>query len=181
MPVIALKENGPVRKDFVQIFLVRERLGTEHSVIPAAAKDPVVPRTLSGILPQSFLNVGGVLRALEIHAPQTEGAIQEMNVAVDNARKHKLSAGVDDLGAHAAPALNFGVVSNGNDFSAVNRHGLSPGLLGVLGINVTVNDDDVRRFHDPALRASEGGDTEQEQKSLKKDAKRASFHRHLVL
>jgi len=38
-----LKENGPVRKDFVQIFLVRERLGAEHGVIPASAKDPVIP------------------------------------------------------------------------------------------------------------------------------------------
>ena len=181
MPVIALEENGPVRKDFVQIFLIRERLGTEHSVIPAAAKDPVIPRPLSGIFPQSFLNVGGILRALEIHAPQTERAIQKMNVAVDNARKHKLSAGVDNLGAHAAPALNFGIVSNGNDFSVVNRHGLSPRLLGVFGINVTVNDDDIRRFHDPALRASEGGGTEQERKSLQKDPKRVNFHRHLVL
>ena len=181
MSVITFEENRATGEEFIQIFLVRERLGTEHSVVPAAAKDPVVPRTLSGILPQSFLNVGGVLKALEIHAPQTEGAIQEMNVAVDNARKHKLSAGVDDLGTHAAPTLNFGIVSNGNDFSAVNRHGLSPWLLGIFGVNVSVNDDDVRRFYDPALRASEGGDTEQEQKSLKKEAKRASFHRHLVL
>jgi len=103
-----------------------------------------------------------------------------VNVTINEPRKHKLSAGVDHFCAHAPPALNFGVVSNGNDFSAVNRHGLSPRLLGVFGINVTVNDDDIRRFYDPALCPSESGDTEQERKSLKKDAKRANFHWHLV-
>ena len=104
-----------------------------------------------------------------------------MNVTINEPRKYKLSAGVDDLGAHAAPALNFGIVSNGNDLSAVDRNSLGPRLFGVFRVNVAVNDDDIRRFHDPAsLRTSEGGDAEQEQKSLKKGTKRANFHWHLV-
>ncbi len=72
MSVIAFEENRAIGEDFVQIFLVRQCLGTEHGVIPAAAQDPVVPRMFGGIFAQTFLNVGGIFCAFQVHPPETE-------------------------------------------------------------------------------------------------------------
>src|SRR5258708_31361328 len=150
MRVIALKERGPVRKESVDIFLVGERLGTEHGVIPAGAKDPVISRTFGGVFAQSFLNVGGVFCPFQIYPAKTKRAVDKMDVTINETREHKFSAGVDDFCAHAAPPFNFWIGSDGNDLSAVDRNGLGPRLLGVLRVNVAVNDDDIRRFDDPA-------------------------------
>ena len=88
MPVKPVDENRAIGKDFVQIFFVRKRLRTEHRVIPATAEDPVIARMFGSILAQAFLNVGGILCAFEIYAPEAEGAVDEMNVTIDEAREH---------------------------------------------------------------------------------------------
>src|SRR6266849_4781018 len=108
-------------------------------------------------------------------------ALEEMNVAIGETGQHQFSAGVDDLGAHAAHPLDYGVVTDSNDLAAVNSHGLSPRLLGVFRVNASVNDDDIRRFDDPALRVRHCGSAEQERERLKNYAKGVNFHWHLVL
>jgi len=121
------------------------------------------------------------LLPFEIYPAKTKRAVDKMDVTINETREHKFSAGVDDFCAHAAPPFNFWIGSDGNDLSVVDRNGLGPRLLGVFRVNAAVNDDDIRRFDDPALPAREGSDTQHEQKSLKNDAKRANFHRQLVL
>ena len=181
MFVIAFEEYRAIGEDFIQIFLVREGLGTEHGVIPSAAKNPVIPRMFDGILAQSFLNLRGVFCAFKIHPAETQRAVHKVDVTIDETREHKFSAGVDDFCAHATPALDFRVVTDHGDLAVANGHGLGPRLLGVFGVNATVNDDDIRRFDDPALRARHPSRGEQQRERLKNDAKRSNFHGHLVL
>ena len=152
MSVIALKEDGPVGEDLVQVFLVRQRFRNEHGVIPAAAKDPVISRVFRYILAQSLLNVRSVLGSFEIHAAKAQRAIQKMDVAVDESRENQFSAGIDNFRAHAAHFFDFGVVVQGNDLCAANGHGLSPRLLRIFGVDAPVNHDYVRRSHGGALR-----------------------------
>ena len=181
MPVIAFEENRPIGKDFVQIFLVRKRLGTEHRVIPATAEDPVISRMFSGIFAQTLLNVGGVLCALKIHAAKTKGAVDKMDVAIYKTREYKFSAGVDHFCAHAAHLLDYGVVTDSDNLAAMNGHGLGPRLFWVFRVNAAVHDDDVRRFNHPSLRARYRGSAEQECERLKNGAKRLIFHPYLPL
>ena len=110
-----------------------------------------------GILAQSFLNLRGVFCAFKIHPAETQRAVHKVDVTIDETREHKFSAGVDDFCAHATPALDFRVVTDHGDLAVANGHGLGPRLLGVFGVNATVNDDDIRRFDDPALRARHPG------------------------
>src|SRR5437879_9301035 len=83
MFVIAFEEYRAIGKDFIQIFLVREGLGTEHGVIPSAAKNPVIPRMFDGILAQSFLKLRGVFCAFKIHPAETQRAVHKVDVTID--------------------------------------------------------------------------------------------------
>jgi hypothetical protein len=106
---------------------------------------------LGGIFAQALLNVSGVFRAFEVYSAETKGAIDKMDVTINETRKHKSSAGVDHFCAHAAHALDYGVVTNGYNLSAMNGHGLGPRLFRVFRVNAAVHDDDICRFNDPAL------------------------------
>src|SRR6266849_1880248 len=108
-------------------------------------------------------------------------ALEEMNVAIGETWQNQFSASVDHFCAHAAHALDHGVVTDSDDLAAVNSHSLGPRLLGVFCVNAAVNDDDICGLDDPALRARHRSSTEQERKRLKNGAKRMNFHRHLVL
>src|SRR5260370_810525 len=143
MSVIALEENRAIREDFIQIPLVRERLRGEHGVIPATAKNPIVPGMPGGILAQAFLNVGGVSCTFEIYPPETERAVEKMDVTVNETREHQFSARVDHFCARAARVLDFLIVTDGHDLAVSNGHGLSPRLLGVFRVNPAVHDHDL--------------------------------------
>jgi len=121
-----------------------------------------------GVFAQSFLNVRGIFGAFEIDPAETKRAVDENECDNRRTREHKFSAGVDDFCAHAAPALDFWVVTDSDDLAVPNGHGLRPRLLGVFGIDPAVNDDHIRRFDDPALRARNRGDAEQKRERLKK-------------
>src|SRR5438445_3581017 len=132
------------------------------------------------IFAQTFLNVSGVFRALKIHPPETEGAVDKMNVAIDETRQHEFSAGIDHFCTHAAHALDHRVVTDSDYLAVLNGYGLSPRLLGVFRVNAGVHDDNIRRFDHPALRARERGSAQQERERWKNDAKRESLHRHVA-
>ncbi len=83
-----------------------------------------------------------------------------MDVTINKTREHKFSAGVDHFRAHAAHALDFGFVTDGDNLAALNGHGLGPRLLGVFRVNPAVNDDDICRFNHPSLRARYQGSAE---------------------
>src|SRR5438477_9712459 len=106
MPVKPVDENRTTWKDFVQIFLVRKRLRTEHRVIPATAEDPVIARMPRGIFAQAFLNLGGILCAFEIHSAEVKRAFDKMDVAVDETRDHQFSGRVDYFCARPAHAFD---------------------------------------------------------------------------
>src|SRR5438876_7071710 len=112
MPVKPVDENRAIWKDFVQIFLVRKRLRTEHRVIPATAEDPVIARMPRGIFAQAFLNLGGILCAFEIHSAKVKRAFDKMDVAIDEAREHQVSASVDYFCAGAARTFDLGVLTD---------------------------------------------------------------------
>ncbi len=179
MPVIAFEENRTIGEKFVQILLVRQRLGTEHGVIPATTKNPAAPGMPGGIFAQAFLNVGGVFCAFEIYSPETERAVEKMDVTINETGEHQFSARVDHFCARAARALDFGVVTDSDDLSVSNGHGSGPRLLGVFRVDPAVNDDDLRRFDDLLLRLWHRSGAEQKQQRLKSDAERLNFHRHL--
>ncbi len=130
---------------------------------------------------QAFLNVGGVSCTFEIYAPETERAVEKMDVTINESREHQFSARVDHFCARAARVLDFLIVTDGHDLAVSNGHGLSPRLLGVFRVNPAANDDDIRRFDDLFLRLRHRGCAKQKQQRLKNDAKQLSFHRHLVL
>src|SRR5258708_12996627 len=135
MSVIAFEENRAIREDFIQIPLVRERLGAEHGVIPATAKNPIVPGMPGGILAQAFLNVGGVSCTFEIYPPETERAVEKMDVTINQSREHQFSARVDHFCARAARALDFRIVTAGHDLAVSNGPALSPRFIRVFRFN----------------------------------------------
>src|SRR5690242_16713368 len=139
MPVKTVDENGAIGKDFVQIFLVRKRLRTEHRVIPATAEDPVIAGMPRGIFAQAFLNLGGILCAFEIHSAEVKRAFDKMDVAVDETREHQFSTRVNYSCSSAAHAFDCRVVTDSHDLAVVNSHGLGPGLPGILGVNAAAN------------------------------------------
>jgi hypothetical protein len=104
-----------------------------------------------------------------------------MDMTIDEPGEHKFAAGVNHFCPHAAAALNFWIVSDGNDLSSINCHGLGPRLLGVFRINAAVYDDDIGRFDYPALRPRYRGSDKQKGKCLENGAKGVNFHGHLVL
>jgi len=113
------------------------------------------------IFAQAFLNVDGISCAFEIYTAEAERAVDKMDVTIDETREDQLSACVDHFCAYAAHALDYRVVTDSYDLAVMNRHGLGPWLLGILGVNAAVNDYDIRRFGEPALRARHQGSAEQ--------------------
>ena len=143
MAVVALEENGTVRKNFVQILLMWQRLGAEHGIVPATAENPAVSRMFAGVFAQSFLDVNGVRGAFQIYAAQAQGAIQEMNVGIDKTRKNESAVGVDDFRASAAQLFDFCIAADGDDFCAANGYGLHPRLFCVFRVDAAVKHDGV--------------------------------------
>src|SRR5207302_10065240 len=131
MPVKPVDENRAIGKNFVQIFLVRKRLRTEHRVIPATAEDPVIARMPRGIFAQAFLNFGGMLCAFEIHSTEVKRAFDKMDVAIDETREDQVSACIDYFCAGAAHAFDYSLVTAGLYLDAMTGYGLSPGLRGL--------------------------------------------------
>src|SRR5947207_5655306 len=136
MFVIAFEEYRAIGEDFIQIFLVREGLGTEHGVILSAAKNPDIPGMFEGILAQSFLNLRGVFCAFQMHPAETQRAVHKVDVTIDETREDTFSAGVVDFCAHATTALDFRVVTDSGDLAVANGHSLGPRLPGVYAVDV---------------------------------------------
>ena len=105
------------------------------------------------VFAQSFLNVGNIFSAFQVHAAQTQRTSQKMNVAIGEAGKHQLSAGVDDFRAHAACFLDVGIVADSGNLSFIDGHGLRPRLLGILRIHAAMDDNNVGRLDNQPLRA----------------------------
>ncbi len=160
---------------------MRQSFGAKHGVIPAAAQDPIIARMFGCVFAQLLLNIGSVLRAFEIHTAKTERAIQKMNVAIGESGEYEFSAGIDNLGAHAAHFLDGGIVANRHNSRSVNSHGLRPRLFCILRVNTAVNHDDVCRFDDEALRSRQRDNPEEKQKKLKREANSMVVHRSAVL
>jgi hypothetical protein len=94
----------------------------------------------------------GFFRAFQTCLTEADGAFEEMNMAIHEARKDQLSAGVDSLCGWPTKLFDFGVISHGDDFVAANRYRLGPGLLGVRGVDLAVDEDGVNRLKVRVLR-----------------------------
>ena len=99
---------------------------------------------LGGVVAETFLNLGNILRAFEIYAAQAQRAIHKVNVAIHEARQHQLARGIDYFRVMAAKFSDDGVVAHRDDFIPANRERLGPGLLRIQRINAAMNYDHVR-------------------------------------
>ena len=77
------------------------------------------------------MNVGDVFRAIEVHAPEAERAIEKMDVAIDEAREHEAPARVDHFRVWLMKFFDFSFGADGNDFVALNRDCFRPRLFHV--------------------------------------------------
>jgi hypothetical protein len=96
-----------------------------------------------GILAQSLLDVGGVLCAFEVDAPEAQGSIQEVDVAIDEPGQDYVAAGFDDFGPGITQFEDRGLISDGDDFSIADSHSLRPWLLAIAGVDSAASDDGV--------------------------------------
>ena len=157
--VVTFEENGAVGKKFIEIFFVGQRFCAEHGVIPAPAQNPVIARMFCDVIAQALLNFGNVFCAGKIHAAQAEGAVDEVDVAIDETGEDELTGGVNNFCAGTAKFSDGGVVANGNDFVAANGNSLRPGLFSVESVNAAVNNDGVSLIF-YVLRDESGGGAE---------------------
>ena len=141
--VVAFEENGAIGEKFIEIFLVGKSFGAEHGVVPAATEEPIIAGMLGGVIAQALLNVGDVFGAFEIDAAETDGAVEKVNVAIDEAGQNELARGVDHFGAGLAKFFDGGVVADGDDFVGANGESLGPGLFGVESVDAAVENDGV--------------------------------------
>ena len=113
--------------------------------------------------------------------PQAHRPAKEVDVAIVESRKHKLSARVDDLGAHAAHFFYGRIVPDGNDLRSMNGHGLGPWLLGVLRIDAAMRHDDVGWRDDEALAYSDAGNPKKKGERQKRELAAERFHQNAIL
>src|SRR5882762_2811239 len=181
MAIEPLERYRTIWKKIIEVFFVGKFSRAKHPVIPTVPENPAFAGILRRVGTQLISNLHKVFGAFQAHPCKLGCALHEVNVAIDETRQHKFPAGVYDFCAHAAPTLDFGIVADGNDLSAVNRYGLGPRPLRVFRVDAAVNDDDVRRFDDPPLRARNRDSTEQKRERGKNGPRWMSFHWHLVL
>src|SRR5215467_1397045 len=89
MTVIAFEKDRPVGEKFVEVLLVRKRLGYEHGVIPASSENPITPGMLRCVLAEPLLDIGNIFCALKVYTTQAQGAVEKMDVTIGKAGKYK--------------------------------------------------------------------------------------------
>src|SRR6202022_2071809 len=136
MAVEAFEENGAIRKNFVEIFFVRQGFGAEHGVIPAATENPICAGMFCGVFAESRLNVDGIFGPFEVDATETEGAVEKMNVRIGETWKNQAASGVNYFCSRRAKASEVFIGADGDDSAMAKGDGLCPGLFGVDGVNL---------------------------------------------
>ncbi len=141
--VIALEKYRAVRKNFVEIFFVRQSFGAEHGVVPAPPQHPIFARMFCRVVAQALLNIGGILCAFKIHAAEAQGAIQKVNVAIDKSWEHQAATSVDYFRAGSAQLFDFRIFPYGNDPGVGNGHRLRPRMPGIESEHLAMSNDRV--------------------------------------
>src|SRR3984893_572563 len=96
-----------------------------------------------GIITQSLLDIGSVLCTFEVHAAEAEGAVEEMNVAIDEPGKDQMAACFNHLRCGRAEFEDCLFISDRDDFSIADGQRLRPGLRAVARIDFAGSDDGV--------------------------------------
>src|SRR5580704_2558189 len=141
MSIIAIKQNRAVREDLVEIFLVGQIFFTEHGVVPTAAENPAIARMFRRVIAQDALDVYGIFCAFEIGLAEADGALEKMNVAIHKAGEDQFPTGVDYFCLRPAKFFDFSVIAHRDDFFAADCHGLRPGLFGVYGVDLSIDEN----------------------------------------
>ncbi len=92
------KDHGAVAGDLIQVFFGRQRFGDEAFIIPAPADNPLPVRVVLGkLLAQSDHFTDGA-DGRKVCAHHSQSPVEQVHVAVVEARNHRLAFEVYPLG-----------------------------------------------------------------------------------
>ena len=142
MQVAAPQQHRVVRGHPVQCFAGGHARRGPVRLVPSLSHDPLAWPPLVGCPPNARQQVLKAGEVIQLHILTLERPFIEVDMRIDKPRNHQATVEVDLLGVCAGQVQHIIVVADGPDAPLTDGHGLCKRLLGNLGGNAAVEEDD---------------------------------------
>src|ERR1700722_15738962 len=110
-------------------------------MIPITVAEPCAWRSRLGELGDALLEFGGTVRSAEFDGDESCAAVEEVDVSVVEAGEQQAAVKVDDFCVGASEFADGCVVTDGDDFVAVERDGVRDWLRWIFGPDFAVDEN----------------------------------------